>query len=212
MASPPGSARRDSSGGPCGGLADLGGSVRTLAGMAQFWEEGRKWHGHCGVRGTSLPRPRSGQRGEPEPGVRAAASVAGVCLAVWLTPSTGMLATLVLKRACPEETCLLPGPTNSCACSGPAEMRCPQLTSQGPGVSWRLASRGHGAAGTQRPGLSGPTSSALHFLSLPSLPPLPLGLVCGPMRPASSQLPRCSPSSRFPKKGTPGQPRAYTDP
>lgn len=76
-------------------------------------------------------------------------------------------------------------------------------------MSWRLDSRGHGAAGPKGPLLRP------HFLC-PSLPPPgPLGLACGPHAPSFlfAASPLLSPSFQIPKKGLHrARLRAYTDP
>lgn len=94
-------------------------------------------------------------------------------------------------------------------------MRCPQLTSQGPGAC-------HGGSAQEATGQQDPKARPLrpHFLC-PSLPlpfassPGPLGLVCGPHAPSFlfAASPLLSPSFQIPKKGLHrARLRAYTDP
>ena len=83
------------------GAQDLRLAAGSVPGMRQ------QRHGHRGVRGTSLLRPRSGQRVNLSPESVPPLGVQGVCLAVWRTFHRDAR-TFGCQRACSEETCLSP--------------------------------------------------------------------------------------------------------
>lgn len=209
---PPGSHAGQHSGGPCEVWPIWRERRTSVGGGLSSGSEAAMARSPWSPRNVPTSRPRSGQRVNLSPESVPPLGVQGcvwLCGGIFHRDARTWGATAGLLRG---DEPFSQVSTNSCACSGPAEMRCPQLTSQGPGAC-------HGGLAQEATGQQGPSARPPaplplpHFLC-PSLPPPALGLVCGPHAPsflfAASQL--LSPSFQIPKRRDPQGQAQPTDP